>query len=274
PRAPAGFIIMAPEFTPPMSGSNAMCVATVLLDTGVVAMTEPETRLLLEAPAGLVEATVQCKDGKAVRAAITNVPSFVDRLDAHVEVEGLGTLRVDTAYGGDSFVIVNAEALGFAIVPDEALDLSTTGMRITRAANEQLGFSHPENAEWSHISFCQMAAPLEREDGVLSGRNAVAIDPGKLDRSPCGTGCSARMAVLHARGQMTQGDGFIGRSVIGSRFDCRIDALTHVGGREAIVPVVAGRAWITGTQALMLDPDDPWPTGYRVSDTWPARGEG
>ena len=271
PRADAGFIIMEPEFTPPMSGSNAMCVATVLLDTGIVAMREPETTLLLEAPGGLVEARVECRDGKAVKAAITNVASFADRLDAKLEVEGIGTLTVDTAYGGDSFVIADAGALGFAIEPDEAHDLAAVGTRITRAANEQLGFTHPDNPEWSHISFCQIAAPLMREDGVWSGRNAVAIEPGKLDRSPCGTGCSARMAVLHARGQMQAGDAFIGRSVIDSRFDCRIDAVTTVGGRDAIIPVVAGRAWIAGTQQLMLDPDDPWPAGYRIGDTWPAR---
>ena len=269
PAAAMGFIIMEPADTPPMSGSNAICVATVLLETGIVAMEEPETRFLLEAPGGPVEVQASCHDGKAERVRIRNVPSFADRLDAPVEVEGLGTLQVDTAYGGDSYAIVDAHALGFALRPDEARDLAATGMRIVRAANEQIGFRHPEQADWAHISFCQFAAPLECREGVAHGRNAVAIRPGKIDRSPCGTGCSARLATLHARGVLGTGDAFVGVSLIDSRFDCRIESETTVGGRPAILPSLAGRAWITGTHQVTVDPDDPWPRGYRLSDTWP-----
>ena len=272
PEAQMGFIIMEPEDTPPMSGSNSLCVATVLLETGILPMHEPETRLVLEAPGGLIDATASCRDGRVERVRVTNVPSFVDRLGAALEVEGLGTLEVDTAYGGDSFAIVDARALGFALTPDEARDIAVTGVRITRAANEQLGFTHPANPEWSHVSFCQMAAPVEMRDGVKTGRNAVAIRPGKIDRSPCGTGCSARLAVLHARGELGTGEPFVGLSPIDSRFDCRIEALTRVGDREAVVPSLGGRAWITGTHQHMLDPGDPWPEGYRLSDTWPRMG--
>tara|TARA_R110002110_G_scaffold36071_19_gene120869 strand:- start:1882 stop:2913 length:1032 start_codon:yes stop_codon:yes gene_type:complete len=271
PRAAFGFIIMEPEHTPPMSGSNSICVATVLLETGMVAMQEPETRFTLEAPGGLVEIRASCRDGKALAITVRNVPSFADRLDAMLEVPGLGTLTVDTAYGGDSFVIVDAPALGFQITPDEARDIATTGALITAAANEQLGFSHPENPDWSHISFCQMAMPVEERDNVPEARNAVAIDPGKLDRSPCGTGCSARMAVMQAKGQLQEGGRFIGRSIIGSRFDCRLEALTTVADRVAIVPSVTGRAWRTGRTELHLDPTDPWPGGYRLTDTWPMQ---
>ncbi|MBT5265838.1 MAG: proline racemase family protein [Rhodospirillaceae bacterium] len=267
--ADMGWIIMEPEDTPPMSGSNSICVATVLLETGIVEMQEPETRLTLEAPGGIVQAIATCRDGKAERIKITNVPSFADKLDASLEVAGLGTLTVDTAYGGDSFVIVDAAALGFALTPDEAREIAETGVRITQAATEQLGFAHPENPDWSHFSFCQVAAAPVEEQGVLTGRNAVAIRPGKIDRSPCGTGCSARLAVLHARGILKAGDRFIGRSIINSEFDCRIESETTVGDRPAIVPSLAGRAWITGTSQLMLDPDDPWPGGYKLSDTWP-----
>jgi trans-L-3-hydroxyproline dehydratase len=267
--ADAAWIIMEPEDTPPMSGSNAICVATVLLDTGIVPMQEPETRMVLEAPGGLIDVIAYCKDGKAERIRVTNHPSFADRLDARLELEGHGTLAVDTAYGGDSFCIVDAHALGFAIKPDEARDLADLGMKIVKAANAQIGFRHPVNADWSHISFCQFAAPLTDDNGVPSGANAVAIRPGKIDRSPCGTGCSARMAVLHARGILKVGDRFVGRSIIGSRFDCRIEAETSVGGRLAIVPSIMGRAWITHTAQLMVDPADPWPAGYRLSDTWP-----
>jgi trans-L-3-hydroxyproline dehydratase len=144
-------------------------------------------------------------------------------------------------------------------------------MKITRAANEQLGFRHPENRDWNHISFCQFTAPMVEEDGVPTGRNTVVIEPGKLDRSPCGTGCSARMAVLHAKGLLKAGDRFTGISIIDSRFDCRIERATEIGGRPAIVPSITGRAWITGTHQHTLDPADPWPAGYRLSDTWPMR---
>jgi trans-L-3-hydroxyproline dehydratase len=273
PKAQMGWIVMEPQDTPPMSGSNSMCVSTVLLDTGILPMTEPITRLTLEAPGGLIEVVAECRDGKAERIHITNHPSFVDKLDAMIEVESIGSLRVDTAYGGDSFVLVSAARLGFSLTPDEARDLATTGMKITRAANEQLGFVHPENASWDHISFCQITAPVERNaQGILMAANAVAIRPGKIDRSPCGTGCSARMAVLHARGEMAVGEKFIGKSIIGSEFHCRIDREAQIGGRAGIVPVISGRAWITGTRQEMLDPSDPWPAGYRLSDTWPLEG--
>jgi trans-L-3-hydroxyproline dehydratase len=269
PKAQMGFIIMEPEDTPPMSGSNSICVATVLLDTGIVPMTEPETRLTLEAPGGLVEVVAQCRDGKAERITVTNVPSFADKLGAKLEVEGVGTLTVDTAYGGDSFVIVDAPSLGFSVTPDEARELAETGIRITRAANEQLGFTHPTNPDWTHFSFCQIAMPVERRDGMLTAANAVAIQPGKIDRSPTGTGASARMAVMRAKGEMQVGDRYLARSIIGSEFLGRIEADTLLGGRPAIIPSISGRAWISGTRIEMLDPADPWPAGYRLSDTWP-----
>ena len=269
PKAQMGWIIMEPEDTPPMSGSNSMCVTTVLLETGIIPMEEPETRLVLEPPGGLIEVVASCKDGKVTRVTVKNVPSFVDRCDAVVEVAGVGTLRVDTAYGGDSFVIVDAADLGFKITPDEARDLAVIGIKITNAANEQLGFHHPENPEWNHISFCQIAAPLEKENDVWLGRNSVAIQPGKLDRCPTGTGCSARMALLHQQGKMKVGDRYIGESVIGSRFHCAIDSITRVGEKNAVFPLISGQAWITGTHQYLLDPTDPWPQGYKVADTWP-----
>ena len=271
PEAKFGFIIMEPEHTPPMSGSNSICVATVLLDTGLVAMQEPVTEFILEAPGGLVPVKAYCENGKARSIEVHNLPSFADQLDVALEVEGVGTLIVDTAYGGDSFVIVDAKALGFEIKPDEASQLAEIGMRITRAANEQLGFEHPVNPDWAHISFCEFALPLSMENGVKVSRNTVVIDPGKLDRSPTGTGCSARMAVLHAKGLMQTGERLIGRSIIDSRFDCSIVSETRLGNKAAILPSIRGRAWITGTHQIMLDPDDPWPEGYRVADTWPAK---
>lgn len=272
-QAQMGFIIMEPEDTPPMSGSNSICVATVLLDAGIIPMSEPETRLVLEAPGGLVEVVAECRNGKAERIKVTNVPSFANHVGAQIEVQGMGTLSVDTAYGGDSFVIADAGALGFSIAPDEARELAETGIRITRAANEQLGFTHPTNPGWEHISFCQMAGPIEHRHGVLTAANAVAIQPGKIDRSPTGTGASARMAVMRAKGEMQVGDRYLARSIIGSEFLGCIEADTVIGGKPAIIPSITGRAWITGTRTEMLDPDDPWPGGYRLSDTWPRIGK-
>jgi proline racemase len=272
PKADAAWIIMEPEDTPPMSGSNSICVATVLVETGIVPAVEPETVLTLEAPGGLVEARVAVRDGRAERVTIRNLPSFADRLGAALEVPGMGTLTVDTAYGGDSFVIADSAALGFALTPDEARDIAETGTRVTAAANEQLGFTHPSMPDWSHISFCQIAAPIEMRGGIATGRNAVAIRPAKIDRSPCGTGCSARLAVLHAQGRLKTGDRFTGVSLIDSEFHCTIAAETTVAGRLAIIPTLSGRAWVTGTHQHTLAPADPWPTGYRLSDTWPRIG--
>lgn len=271
PEADAAFIIMEPEDTPPMSGSNSICVATVLLDAGILPMTEPETHLTLEAPGGLVRVRAECRGGKAERIFVRNLPSFAERLDAKVEVAGLGTLTVDTAYGGDSFVIVDAAALGFDLVPDEAHELARLGVRITEAATEQLGFHHPENPDWRHFSFCLFAGPVTREGHDLRARAAVAIRPGKIDRSPTGTALSARMAVLHRRGLMREGDRLTAVSLIDSTFTGRILGETQVGGLPAILPEISGRGWITGMHQHMLDPADPWPEGYRLSDTWGAR---
>ena len=269
PKAHMGWIIMEPEDTPPMSGSNAICVATVLLETGILPMTEPVTSMILEPPGGLIEVTAECQNGKVSSVSVRNVASFVDQQDRMLEVSGIGTLQVDTAYGGDSFVIVEASQLGFGLTPDEARELAETGIRITNAANEQLGFHHPDNPDWTHLSFCQITAPLKKENNCLIGRNTVAIQPGKLDRCPTGTGCSARMALLYQQGKLSVGDHYIGESIIGSRFHCSIDAATAVGGRPAIYPQISGQAWITGTYQYFLEPTDPWPQGYKVADTWP-----
>ena len=269
PKAATGWIVMEPEDTPPMSGSNSICVSTVLLETGIIPMSEPETRFTLEAPGGLVDVIAQCRDGKAQRITVKNVPSFADRLDTHLEVEGIGTLKVDTAYGGDTFVIVDAGSAGFEVTPDEARDICAAGIKITVAANEQLGFRHPDNADITHISFCQFAKPVIEEAGQQIGKNAVVVRPGKVDRCPTGTGLSARLAVMYAKGQAKVGDTLLARSIIDSEFLGRIEEEVSVGNTPAIRPSISGRAWITGRTQLKLDPQDPWPEGYRISDTWP-----
>ncbi len=269
PKAQAAFIIMEPEDTPPMSGSNCICVATVLLDAGILPMSEPVTHLTLEAPAGLVEVVAHCRNGKAERITLHNVPSFADRLQVPLIVDGHGTVLVDTAFGGDSFVIVDAAQFGFKVLPDEARDMAILGRKIVAAANIQIGFHHPDLPDWKHFSFCFFTGPLEQQDGVLSSRNACVIKPGKIDRSPTGTGCSAYMAVLHAKGLLKKGERFVGRSIIESRFECQVVDELNLGNRLAIIPSVSGRAWITGRSSLEVHADDPWPLGYKISDTWP-----
>ncbi|RLJ41511.1 proline racemase [Litoreibacter meonggei] len=272
PDAQMGWIIMEPEDTPPMSGSNSICVSTVLLDSGIIEMKEPVTEMVLEAPGGLVRVRAECSDGKAQRITVQNLPSFVGEIGVALDVPDLGTLTVDTAYGGDSFVVVDAAALGFSLEAHEAGILAELGVRITNAANAQLSFHHPENPEWAHFSFCLFAGPLSREGSHLSAKAAVSIQPGKIDRSPTGTAASARMALLHATGQMQVGETFTARSIIDSEFHGRIAGVATVGDKPAIIPEITGRAWITGTHQHMLDPDDPWPEGYRLTDTWPAHG--
>ena len=198
PDCDAGFIIMEPTEYPAMSGSNTICTTTVLLETGMVPMTEPETVVRLEAPGGVVEARATCRDGRCESVEFTNVPSFADQLDAELEVAGLGTIKVDVAYGGMWYAIADARALGFAIEPEEARDLSLTGERIRAAAREQLPCAHPENA-------CDRRHQHRPDRRAVAGvgnvsRNAVVVAPGRLDRSATGTGLSARLAVLHARG--------------------------------------------------------------------------
>ena len=267
PEAVAGFIIMEPCHTPPMSGSNSMCVATVLLETGRVPMTEPVTEFTIEAPGGLVAIRAECRAGKVERVAVRNLPSFADRLDAELDIPGIGVVRVDTAFGGDSFVLVDAIDLGMSVEPAAASELAELGAVITVAANEQLGFRHPTNPDWAHISFCQIAGPLEEGPEGFEMQSTSVIDPGKLDRSPTGTGVSARLAVLHARGWLGIGEQLLMRSVIGSEFRGRI---VEVGADGSIIPEISGRAWITGITHHLVDPTDPWPTGYRVADTWPG----
>jgi trans-L-3-hydroxyproline dehydratase len=268
PDCAAGFIVMEPTEYPAMSGSNTICVATVLLETGMVEMREPETTLRLEAPAGVVEVTARCRDGRCESVELTNVPCFADRLDARLEVAGLGTIAVDVAFGGMWYAIADAAALGFALEPAEARELSRVGELIRAAAREQLPCAHPENPEIAGVSIVEIAEPWRGAGAVT--KNAVVVAPGRLDRSATGTGLSARMAALHARRLMHVGDSMTHASVIGSTFDGRIVAEATVAGRPAIVPAIRGSAWITGITQVLVDPSDPFPEGYLLSDTWPG----
>ncbi len=264
PDCDAGVIIMEPTEYPPMSGSNLMCSVTVLLETGMLPMTEPETIVTIDTPAGPVRARAACRDGKCERVELTNVPCFAERLDATLEVEGVGTIAADIAWGGMFYAIVDATRLGFAVTADEARDLAVLGERVRLAARAQLQVVHPENPEIAGVSIVQLNRPFAGVGAV--SRNTCIIAPGRSDRSPTGTGTCARMAVLHARGQMRVGDAMIHESLIGSRFEGRIVGETTLAGRPAIVPTIAGRAWITGFHSYLIDPADPWPEGFLLAD--------
>ena len=255
-----GYIVMEPTEYPPMSGSNTICVTTVLLETGLAEMREPETVLHLEAPAGVIEVRAACREGRVESVELTNVASFAEQLDATLEVDGVGMLTVDVAYGGMFYVIADAAALGFALEPHEARDLCDVGERIRAAAKAQLD---------ERISIVQIAEPW-RGIGAVT-RNAVVVAPGKLDRSATGTGLSARLATLHARGLMRVGDSMSHASPIGSTFAGRIVEETTVDGRPAVIPAVRGSAFVTGRLEWYVDPRDPFPEGYLLSDTWPGR---
>jgi len=259
PDCAAGYIIMEPTEYPPMSGSNTICVTTALLETGLVEMHEPETVLRLEAPAGVIEVRAACRGGRVESVELTNVASFVEQLDATLEVDGIGTLTVDLAYGGMFYVIADASALGFALEPHEARDLCNVGERIRLAAKAQLD---------ERISIAQIAEPWQGLGAVT--RNAVVVAPGKVDRSATGTGLSARLATLHARGLMRVGDSMTHASPIGSTFDGRIVDETTVDGRPAVIPAIRGSAFVTGRFEWYVDPRDPFPEGYLLSDTWPG----
>ncbi len=270
PDCDAAVIIMEPTEYPPMSGSNTMATVTVLLETGIVPMQEPETIVMLETPAGPVRARATCRNGKCVSVEIANVPCFAIGLDEKIEVAGHGTIGLDTSYGGMIYAIVDATKLGFAVTADEARDLALVGEKIRVAAREQLTAVHPENPGISGVSIVQLNRPYAGTGKPT--RNTCIVSPGRSDRSPTGTGTCARMAVLHARGQMKVGDTLVHESLIGSHFTGRIAGETTIGGKPAILPTVEGRAFITGRMSYFVDPADPWPTGYQVADTWGVLG--
>ena len=268
PAAQMGYVIMESTEYPVMSGSNTICVATVLLETGMLPMIEPVTEVALESPAGLIRVRCECRDGKVTSVRFTNQPAFVYHLAAPVEVAGIGTLAVDVAWGGMAYVLIDAAAAGLTVSPDQARDLAEVGQRIKYAAAEQIEAVHPENPDFPGITQTEFTMPAKRDHGVLTAQNAVIVSPGRIDRSPCGTGTSARLAVMHARGEIAVGERFRHRSIIGTVFEAVIQSTTAVGTVPAVIPTVAGQAWITDLSTIGIDPGDPFPTGYTLSDSW------
>ncbi len=278
PEAAAGYVIMEQVEYPGMSGTNTMCVATVLLETGMVPMIEPVTELTLESPAGLIRLRCECRDGKVTSVTFRNVPAFATHLDAMVEVPTLGAVRVDVAYGGMFYVIADAEPFGLRLTPDEGRDITRITELIKAAAAEQLPVAHPDQPGFAGITIGQLSGPPH--DPANTRRNVVTVSTGKLDfskpatwtgaidRSPCGTGTSAKMAVLHAKGQLKVGDAFRHEGILGTVFTGQLVEDTTIGPYRAVVPTITGTAWITGLATYVLDPTDPVPDGYTVGDIW------
>ena len=278
PEAAAGFVIMEQTEYPPMSGTNTICVVTVLLETGMIPIRERITKLKLDTPAGLIEVEAEIENQKVKRVTFQNVPAFAVHLDANVEVPGLGTIKVDVAYGGMFYVIADAAPLGFHLTPDEARDIVRVGEMIKAAANEQLPAVHPENSAIAGITIAQLSAPADHPR--CDRKNTVVVSTGKLDwsrpsswtgaldRSPCGTGTCAKMATLHAKGQLPLHQDFVHEGILGTTFTGRLIAQTRVGSYAVVVPTISGSAWITGIAQYVLDSDDPFPSGYKVGDIW------
>ena len=224
----------------------------------------------MESPAGLIDVEAETRDGRVGAVTITNQPSFVYHLDAPIEVPGLGAVTVDVAYGGMTYVLVDAGPLGLDLVPAEGARIVELGERIKAAAAEQLPVIHPTNPDLPGITQTLFAGPLRETIDGLASRNAVVVSPGRIDRCPCGTGTSARLAVLHARGQIDFGQPFRHESIIDTAFESRIVSTTAIGNRQSVITTLSGRAWITGVGTWILEADDPLPTGYRITDTWPS----
>jgi proline racemase len=268
PEADFGLIIMESEFYVPMSGSNMICAVTAVLESGMLTMREPETRLTVDTPGGLVRVSATCRDGRCELVRFRNVPSFVLHRDRMVEVAGFGAVAVDVAYGGMMYAIVDAAKLGFALVADEARDIVALGERIKAAAAEQLPAAHPENPDIHTVNQTLFAGPLTAGPAGKTARNTVVISPGRLDRSPCGTGTSARLALLHARGEIATGEVLDHVSIIGSHFLGRVEETARAGDLPAVVASIAGRGFVTGIAQYGLDPADPYPEGFTVPDIW------
>ena len=269
-EASAGFIIMEPEDNPPMSGSNSICVATVLLEKNLIKSNEPFTNFILEAPGGLISIKAEVKNKITKSVEIENLPSFVDLMDVKLKTKNYGEIIVSTVFGGDTFIICNARDFNLTIEPKNAKKFVEISKEIIKIANHEFGFSHPTIPSLDYISFCQFIEPVQvNSSQQKEGWNTVCIRPGKLDRSPCGTGTSARLALMKEKNEIDVNEVFISRSIIGSTFETKIKEEFFSNGKKMIKPLIKGSAFITGKQELYVSKNDPFPEGYRLNDTWP-----
>jgi len=291
PEADVGMIIMEQVEYPAMSGTNTMCVVTALLETGILPARVPVTKLVLDTPAGLVHVAAEVRkrrrkaprkktasDIKVVRVTFENVPAFAVHLHKNIEVPQLGAVNVDVAYGGMFYVIADAATLGLTLTPGEGRDIVRVGEMVKAAAREQLPVAHPGNPRIAGVTIAVLSGPPTKPGA--HAKNAVVVSTGRLDwsrpatwtgaidRSPCGTGTCAKMAVLHAKGQLALNKDFVHEGILGTTFTGRLVRETKVGPYRAVVPTISGRAWITGFAQYVLDPEDPFPEGFTVGDIW------
>lgn len=264
PEAQAGFIVLQADKAHSMSGSNCICVVTALLELGMVPMLEPETTVVLDTPAGLVSAKARCEDGRCLSVALDMVPSFVEQLDAPIETAEFGTLKADIAFGGVYYALVDVDQVGLSIAPEHARELATLGVMLRDVINKQVQVQHPLFKELNEVAYVMFRNRVD----ARTYQTCTTLPPGRVDRSPCGTGSSANLATLAARGLVEVGDQLVSRSTINGEFQIQLLGLTEVAGRPAVLPRVTGRAWIYGIQQLGVDPDDPLSAGFMLSDTW------
>lgn len=264
PEAHAGFIVLQADKAHPMSGSNCICVVTALLELGMVPMQEPETIVVLDTPAGLVTATARCSEGRCQSVSLDMVPAFVEQLDVPIETEEFGTIRADIAFGGVYYALVDVEQTELRIAPEHARELATAGVALRDVINRQVRVQHPLIDSLNEVAYVMFRNRLD----ARTYQTCTTLPPGRVDRSPCGTGSSANLATLAARGNVQVGDRLTSRSTINGEFQIQLLGLTEVGDRPAVLPRVTGRAWIYGIQQLGVDPDDPLADGFMLSDTW------
>lgn len=266
PGAHAGFIPMQGDGSHAMSGSNAICVTTVLLETGIVEMKPGTQRIVLDTAAGPVTATATCSTEKVESVSLDFFPSFAEQLDVEISADGIGPVTLDVAFGGVYYIIVDAAQFGLAIEPGSAKQLVSLGQQLLASARKQLSVQHPLVPEFNTLEFCMFTSTENKSARIF--RNATIMPPGRIDRSPCGTGTAARLAVMHAKGQVGIGDEVTMRSTIGSRFLSRIVGVTQIGDYNAVLPNITGRAWIFSNGEYGVSPDDPFPEGFTMADTW------
>ncbi|SPO54566.1 Proline racemase [Pseudomonas sp. JV551A1] len=266
PEAHAGFIVLQADKAHPMSGSNCICVVTALLELGMVPMQEPETTVVLDTPAGLVTARARCADGRCLSVSLDMVPAFVEHLDLAIETEQFGPLKIDVAFGGVYYALIDVAQTGLSIAPEHARALADAGVALKAVINRQLDIQHPLLPSVNEVAYVMFRNRLDDR----TYQTCTTLPPGRVDRSPCGTGSSANLATLAARGLVQPGDQLVSRSTIGGQFQVELLGHGEVGGRPAVLPRVTGRAWLYGLQQLGVDPDDPLAAGFMLSDTWGA----
>lgn len=264
PDADAAFIVLQPDRAHPMSGSNCICVVTALLETGRVKMTEPETLVRLDTAAGLIVARAQCIDGRCLSVSLDNVPAFVQQLDVMIDTPKWGRITGDIAFGGVFYAQIDVDQVGLRIVPEAARALAEAGIEIKSLLAGVVAVEHPNISGLNEIAYV-MFRDYQPDGSVIT---CTTLKPGRVDRSPCGTGSSANLAILHARGQTKVGDTRVSRSIIGGTFKAEILGETTVGDRPAILPRITGQAYVFGRQQLRLDPNDAFAQGFALSDTW------